>query len=131
MSTGSELLAIAAGGALGAVLRAALHRGSARIGRGHRLPIGPALATLVANGLGCLALSAWLHATPVTPAEAAFAWADPLVTIGLCGGLTTFSTLCGDTVRLDRADRRAAILYLLATLVVGMCGWSLGAAIGA
>jgi CrcB protein len=129
MSTALELLPIAVGGALGAILRAAFHRAVARVGRGHRLPIGPALATLTANGLGCLALSAWLHAAPFTGGDA-FSWADPLVTIGFCGGLTTFSTLCGDAVRLDRADRRAAAVYLAATLAVGLGGWSLGSAIG-
>ena len=129
MSTTLELLPIAAGGALGAILRAMLHRGIARIGRGHRLPIGPALATLTANGLGCLALSAWLNAAPLS-ATGAVTWADPLVTIGVCGGLTTFSTLCGDAVRLDRAERRAAVTYLAATLAVGLGGWSLGSWIG-
>ena len=118
-----NLLAVAAGGALGAVIRASLIRwvaahdteaGSLR----HRL--GPALATLLANLLGCLILGAWLQ-NPIQPAfPIPPAWAQLLVATGLCGGLTTFSTLCADTVRLhEETGRRTAILYLLLTLVGG------------
>jgi CrcB protein len=118
-----NLLAVATGGALGAVIRASLIRwvaahdseaGSLR----HRF--GPALATLLANVLGCLILGAWLQNSMQPAFSMPPVWAQLLVATGLCGGLTTFSTLCADTVRLHaESGRRTAILYLLATLVGG------------
>jgi len=44
----------------------------------------------------------------------------PLIGIGFCGGLTTFSTWMVDTTQLiDRHHTATAILYVVATLVAG------------
>lgn len=56
--------------------------------------------------------------------------------VGLAGGLTTFSTLAVDAVRLASARRwREFLLYLTATAVLGLaaswCAWSALSAIGA
>jgi CrcB protein len=127
-----NLLAVAAGGALGAVLRAGLILAvAARAARwtgvaspGHGF--APALATLLANTLGCLLLGAWLFASFPTAEDLPPVWVQLLVTTGLCGGLTTFSTVCADTVRLrEGASGRMAVLYLLTTLAAGFVAFHL------
>jgi fluoride exporter len=78
---------VLAGGAAGAVLRLLLDTAAtARYGR--RLPWG----ILAANVLGSLLLGL-LHDTAPT-------WLVALAGTGFCGGLTTYSTLAADTVRL-------------------------------
>ena len=125
-------LAIAAGGAAGAVLRGGLVRlvsGRGSTGDAGRLTVDPALATLIANGLGCFLLGAWIghENARVTPPSV---WVQSLATIGFCGGLSTFSTLCGDTLRLAK-ERSTwnAVGYLAATTVLGFAGFGLGVAL--
>ena len=123
------LLGIALGGTLGALLRGAFIR---RVGAQDHFgwwPTGPAAATLISNTLGCLLFGLWLSFGVSWAAE--FADAVDLeigVTVGFCGGLTTFSTLCSDAVRLSRSQgRRAAALYLSETIVLGLTAFWLGA----
>ena len=108
----SELLAIFAGGCLGALARAAL---------GEWLPHAPgewSWATFVANVAGA-ALLGWAvtrlqERTPPT------AYRRPLIGTGFCGALTTFSTL--QLELLDSADAgRAglALAYAAASLAAG------------
>ena len=50
------------------------------------------------------------------------------ITIGFCGGLTTFSTLCSDAIRLaNQLGSRAAGLYLAETIFLGLSAFWLGA----
>lgn len=102
------LAAVAAGGALGAVLRAAL---AEALPRGDGWP----WATLVANIAG-VALLAWV-VTAAMPRRVRLA--RPLLGTGLCGALTTFSTMQVELVDMVRDGRPASAgAYLLVSLVL-------------
>lgn len=101
---------VLAGGAAGSVLRLLLDTAAAaHVGR--RLPWG----ILAANVLGSLLLGL-LHGT-------APGWFVALAGTGFCGGLTTYSTLAADTVRLPRA---LGVLNLALNLVLGLAAAALG-----
>lgn len=115
-------LAMAAGGALGALLRGWLmQRLHPRHLAAHPLTggLGPEFATWVANLLGCGLLALWLcrGATGATGADTGI---DAFVATGFCGGLTTFSTLCADAFRLrGDASAGAALRYVVASVLTG------------
>lgn len=102
--------AVALGGALGAVIR---HLLSAALNHG-QLPRG----TVAANTIGSAALGATI------------AWADVrglhdvalgLLGIGLAGGLTTFSSLAVDALKLGKQERVPHLgAYLLLTFGLGI-----------
>lgn len=117
-------LAIAAGGALGAVLRFAISRGAARV-FGADFPWG----TLFVNALGAFAIGflfAWFSLRfTVTPAMRA------LVMTGLLGAMTTFSTFSLETLELAHAGEftRAGaniLANLAASLLLVWAGYALG-----
>lgn len=126
-SDASSWIAIAAGGAAGAVLRGLLARAAASPSRGRRPQFDPSLATLAANLGACALLGAFTARAELAGPEASGGFAGALsafVAIGFCGSLSTFSTLCADAVRLARAEPRPrgtgrAIGYLLAHLAGG------------
>ena len=93
-------LAIAVGGALGAMARYAVAMGATRLA-GNGFPWG----TLVANVVGCLllgCLAEWaLHSEALSP------WMQKGLGIGVLGALTTFSTFAHDTFRLAEEGRMA------------------------
>jgi fluoride exporter len=106
-----ELLAIAAGGALGALGRVALVQA---------LPVsrGWPWATYAANMLGALLLGYFLtrlqERLPVSTLR------RPLLGTGLCGALTTFSTMQLELVRMtERHDYGLASAYLAASVAGG------------
>jgi CrcB protein len=107
------LLAIAAGGALGAV---------ARWGLAQVLPHSPdefPWSTLLANVVGCFALGVLM--VVVIERLPTSRLVRPFVGTGLLGGFTTFSTYAVDTRGLLAAGRPAlAGAYLLATLALGL-----------
>lgn len=124
-----EWLAIAAGGALGAGLRAGLIRLVAASSAGEAmsgLRFGPALATLLANTLGCLLIGLWIGGVVQWPAGLSSVPVELFVVSGVCGGLTTFSTLCADAVTLGR-ERGSwkTIAYLLVTLLAGAAAFNI------
>jgi CrcB protein len=93
-ATQLRTLAILAGGAVGALTRAAF---------AEVLPYAPGRwpwATFVANVLGA-ALLAWLT-TRLAEMVAPTRYWRPLLGTGFCGALTTFSTLQVETIRLTR-----------------------------
>lgn len=117
------VLAVAVGGALGAVLR---HLASAVLasvslaGRG-RIPWGVLVVNVVGSFIAGLALG-----LPLDPT------AKLIVLTGFCGGLTTFSTLSVDTVQLILdGKRRAAAVSVLLTLALGIPAVLLGLALAA
>ena len=112
MNSRRDAVAIGLGGAVGAVVRVLLGEG---------LPIGSGLpwATLIANIAGAAILGA-IATVPV----AAGRWVQirmPLVGIGFCGGLTTFSALSWELFDLiDRGSVAVAVAYATLSLVLGM-----------
>lgn len=117
------LLYIAAGGAAGALARYGLG-GWVQASMGDRFPWG----TFVVNGAGSLLIGfalRYLEGVPASPELRA------LVTVGLLGAFTTFSTYTYETVALlrDRAWLRAA-LYSLGSLGLGLAAVGAGLALG-
>lgn len=94
------VLAVAVGGALGAVLRHLASVGLA--GRG-RIPWGVLVVNVGGSFIAGLALG-----LPLDPTV------KLIVLTGFCGGLTTFSTLSVDTVQLALAGKHRAALTSVA-----------------
>jgi CrcB protein len=114
------LLAVAAGGALGATLRYLLVNAIQRVFF-QPFPLG----TLFVNVLGCLAAGlalGWLSArAPNAESLRLF------LVVGVLGGFTTFSAFGVETVALVREGRAsAALLYVSASLVAGLAAVALG-----
>jgi fluoride exporter len=97
---------VALGGAVGSVIRYVV--GVAVQSRsGLDFPVG----TLLVNLSGCLLLGFLIHYALATPAITPEVRA--LLTTGLCGGYTTFSTFSYETVTLIQdGDWRRATLYV-------------------
>lgn len=103
-------LAIAVGGVAGAFVR---HGMGAWLAVADGLPWGT-LATNVCGALVLGLLIGRLHSSTVSPAVRAG------LTIGFCGGFTTFSTFAYETVALAQDGRApAAFAYVAASLALG------------
>lgn len=122
-------LAVALGGALGAVLRWLF--GLAGLELARRLPepmrVWP-IGTLAVNLLGCLAIGVlaglFEHRWSPEPAVRAF------VLIGLLGGFTTFSSFAFESVQLFEDGRLAvAVTYLVLSPALGLVAALLGLAV--
>lgn len=104
--------AVFAGGCIGALARAALAEG---LPAGRGFPWG----TLMANLVGT-ALLAWF-ATRLQERLPPSTYRRPLLGTGVCGALTTFSTLQIELIRLGRDGHGGlAALYFAVTLVGGL-----------
>lgn len=118
----SELMAIAAGGAIGALVRVALTQGVAD------RPGAWPWATFAANVLGALMLGYFVtrlqERLPISTLR------RPLLGTGLCGALTTFSTMQVELLKmLDRRDYALAGGYLSASLAGGFLAVFLASAV--
>jgi len=83
------------------------------------------LGTLVINISGSLLLGFLLHYALETPAIGADVRA--LLTTGLCGGYTTFSTFSYETVRLvEDGDYRRAALYVILSVGLALVAMACG-----
>lgn len=115
-------LGVALGGAFGAVLRYGIGLAFTRVAAG--FPWG----TLTVNVLGSLLLGVfarWLSAPAFDPA-----WRIAL-TVGVCGGFTTFSTFSAEVIALLQEGRAVrALSYVAASLALGLAAMLLGLAIG-
>jgi CrcB protein len=92
----------------------------ARVGIGGLLPIGSGIpwATFLANIIGSAILGA-LVALPTGQAGTS-SLRMPLLGIGFCGGLTTFSTLCFEVFDLlDRGSAGTGLAYAALSITVG------------
>jgi fluoride exporter len=110
-SRAAALIAIAIGGAIGALGRAGL---------GSALPAGRwPIATLLANIAGTVllaVLAALIAFRPRLPG-----WLHPLVAVGFCGSLTTFSAMQVEALVLMRAGMSAdAVAYVTTSVVLGL-----------
>jgi fluoride exporter len=107
------LAAIFAGGALGAIARAEV---------AEALPVHPGTfpwATFLVNVAGA-ALLGWF-ATALQDRRPPSLQLRPFLTTGLCGGLTTFSTMQLELLKLlDRGDVGLALGYAAASVVAGL-----------
>lgn len=113
----SELVAVLAGGAIGALLRVACIRSAAR----------PFLwPVLFVNVLGCLVLGFLVALPSLDP------WLRLFLTTGFCGAFTTFSTFALEVVELLRTGRPGlAAVYLVATIGLSLLAFRGGLALGA
>lgn len=108
------LAAVFVGGALGTLVRAGLAEALARDD-----PASWPWATFAANVAGAFLLGWW--ATRLQRAPGADPRLRPLLATGLCGGLTTFSTLQLELVELVRADAWAtAAGYAVLSVALGL-----------
>jgi fluoride exporter len=120
LATFPLILAVAAGGALGSVARYLMGIGATRL-FGLTFPWG----TLLINILGSFLIGAFAELF-------ALKWNLPqetrvFLTVGLCGGFTTFSTFSLDAwVLMERGDWGLAAAYIAGSVVL-----SIGALIGA
>jgi fluoride exporter len=120
-----RLVAIAFGGAVGAVCRYAIVLASVRAW-GDWFPLG----VLFANVLGCFLLGLLMHDRLVTDGWLATS-GHAALTVGLLGALTTFSTFGYDTLRLLEASRyAAAAINVAANCTVGIAACWLGHLVG-
>ncbi len=108
------VLIVAAGGALGALLRAAVAAGlPADPGR---LPVG----TLLVNLVGCLALGV------VLSRWRGHRWLEAFLGPGVLGGFTTFSTFAVEVDRLLQSAPVTALAYVAASVLGGCAAAALG-----
>jgi CrcB protein len=115
-------LAVAAGGAAGSVARYAVGLALSRTTIG--FPIG----TLLVNVLGSFLIgffARWLSAPGLDPV-----WRIAL-TVGFCGGFTTFSTFSAELITLANEGRvmRAAV-YVIVSVTLAVLATLLGLAAG-
>jgi CrcB protein len=113
------VVAVAVGGALGTIARYELSLVEP-LADG-RFP----WATFVANVIGSFVLG--IAVVTLTETRPSGSVPRALVAVGFCGGLTTFSTWMVESVLLTRdGDGGVAVLYLVASLVVGFTAVALG-----
>ncbi|HET6448176.1 MAG TPA: fluoride efflux transporter CrcB [Conexibacter sp.] len=113
-----ELTAIFAGGMLGALARVGLAQGFAPA------PAAWPWTTFAANLAGALLLGWAVTQLPPT------SYRRPFVGIGVCGALTTFSTLQLELLRMLDAERSAlALAYAAASVAGGLAAVRIGIAL--
>lgn len=121
---GPSVLLVAVGGAIGAVLRHLVDQSVSRVVAGD-YPWG----ILLVNGIGSLLLGL------VTPAAAVGAISPPvamLLGVGLCGALTTYSTVAAQTWQFVEQGRRGrAAVAIVATVIVSVSAAAAGLSISA
>lgn len=114
-----ELLAVALGSTLGGLLRYAISL--LLLGRSIK---GFPLPTLLVNLIGAFVLGVVMAYVERNPNQSLV---RITLGIGLCGGLTTFSTLSWEAFALIRSgDSLTAILYLFSSLILGLGLCALG-----
>ncbi|VAW71104.1 Fluoride ion transporter CrcB [hydrothermal vent metagenome] len=117
------IVAIAVGGAIGALLRYGLTLGSSTVW-GDSFPYG----ILIANVMGCLLIGVFYsiyQEKVISPEMRSF------IQIGLLGAFTTFSTFSLDTLKLlEQGSLMQAGLNILLTLVLSLLATWIGLSVG-
>jgi len=113
------IAAVAIGGALGALARLGVFHAVHHHGRLHSH-----WTTFLVNILGCFALGLILGYASSRPMSET---TRALLTVGLCGGFTTFSTYAGDALKLIQQHRTLeAAGYLAISTIIGLIACWLG-----
>lgn len=114
-----DCLAVGAGGFIGAVIRWVI--GLIPVEMKSGFPI----KTLAVNIIGCFAIGLiTAFAAKFFPDNTRLAL---FLKTGICGGFTTFSTFALETEGLlEKGGKFAAIIYIIASLVCGICAVFLG-----
>ncbi|GMR08185.1 MAG: fluoride efflux transporter CrcB [Gammaproteobacteria bacterium] len=119
-----QLLAIAAGGAIGALLRYFASTGVYTL-LGRDFPYG----TLVVNVVGSL-LMGFLYVILLERVSGDVAWRAFLL-IGLLGSFTTFSTFSMETIELmENGELNMALVNVLASVVISIGAAWMGVIVG-
>jgi CrcB protein len=114
---------IALGSALGGVLRYLLG-GAIQRAAGPGFPVGTMIVNLSGSFLLGFLLRYATHPPSLAPEVRAF------LTVGLCGGYTTFSTFSWETVALvEGGDWGRAALYVSASVLLSLLGTVAGLAL--
>lgn len=123
MTGPSVILAVAAGGALGAMARWLIERGTVAL-----LDIEPG-ATLLVNVIGCLLMGVLV--ARVLGGAVLWPLARPFLGTGVLGGFTTFSAYSADAVVLLRdGSPILAGAYLMGTLALCLVAVWIGGRLG-
>ena len=116
------LLAVAAGGATGSVARYVLGTLLMRVGSG--FPV----STLLINVAGSFLIGLLARVFDAPDKNQVLRAA---LTVGICGGFTTFSTFSAETVTLLQQGKAGrAALYVTVSLVLGVLATFAGLAVG-
>lgn len=119
MSVALGAVTIAAGG-VAAVIRYLVSVSLARVSDAESFPWAVLVVNLVGSALGGVVLGLAQHAGVTAEVQL-------VLLTGVCGGITTFSTLSVETIQLFSSDRwRAAILSVGANLLLGLGACALG-----
>lgn len=115
-----EIIAIFIGGGIGSTFRYLLQVGINHLNYNGSFP----WPTWIANIMGCFLIGAF------------YAWSSKfnwnietklLLTTGLCGGFTTFSTFCNESLQLVRnGNYMLFTTYLLASIIIGIAAVFIG-----
>ena len=115
-------LLVLAGGMVGAPLRYLTDRAVQR----HHDTVFP-WGTFIVNVVGCFLFGVLAEAA----AHGAAKWMWPLLAVGFCGALTTYSTFSYETLRLaETGSRFLAAANVLASVVAGLAAALVGTAVG-
>ena len=110
------LFAIAAGGAVGAVLRHFTNNAVLHV-LGHGFPWGIFVANILGSFIMGLMISAFAHVYEPSQTMRAF------LTVGMLGAFTTFSTFSMDTVLLlERGQLMTAAAYVIGSVTLAIGG---------
>jgi CrcB protein len=119
----SMILAVATGGAVGSVFRFLITQQMLRVGT-HDFPFG----TLLVNVTGSLLIG--LFARMFAGPDTNVVWRSAL-TVGFCGGFTTFSTYSAELVLLIEHGRAArALVYVISSTGLSLAATVAGLTLG-
>jgi CrcB protein len=109
-----QVLWIALGGAIGAVLRYLMATGI-----NAWIPVNFPIGTLLVNSLGCLIIGIVYSLLSTTPTYQTTL--KPFLVIGILGGFTTFSSYAIETLQLAQTQQiMKALLYIALSNFIGL-----------